>query len=387
MSRQARPAKEETGRLNSALPARPARPAPLEEKPAANYLFVSNVRFLSMAAVVFVHCTTWFVPLTRLDPVGWPVCCLRQPFQFDVIGFFLISGFLMEKGLTRWRPAQYMKRRLQRIFLPWLFWYLVYCATMLAGPALHGQFRDHPWASNARWILHSLYNYMIGSAYWFIPNLMIALSILLACRRFLFDLRLGCALLAVSLFYGLNIHAHWIPLKNHTQALFGFVFYLWLGAWGARNFAAIEARIARTSALVLIPPAVLAGLAALLESRMLAAAGDPLPMNVLRISNQVYSIAVVLAIFKLRQPVWPRVVNVRTNTFGIYLIHPVLRGPLLRLFKQRPFGPFLLQGSSAAAVCFLLVTFAVIYASSLALAKWLLRHPRLRWMAGGFSSG
>jgi peptidoglycan/LPS O-acetylase OafA/YrhL len=342
-----------------------------------------------MAAVVFIHCIVASFAMDGLSPAGWLVRCLRQPAQFDVIGFFLISGFLMEEGLTRRPPGEYLKRRIRRIFTPWLFWFLLYFALLLVNDIARGRLGVVAWQDSALWVFQRLYSCLFSSVYWFVPNLLIALCILLACRRFLFDPRLGGALLALSLFYGLNIYAHWIPVQNHTGALFGFIFYQWLGALAARNSAAIQAWIARTSMASLLALAVLTGLAALLESTVLNKIGNPSPMNVLRISNQAYSILVVLVISKLHKPVWPRVVNVRTTTYGIYLTHIIVVFLLMGVVKRTIFQSLASHGlntGAVTAVCFLLGIFAVVYCASLALTNWLLGHPRLRWLVGASPS-
>lgn len=376
-------------RSESAIALHPAQPRTQLAKPVTNHLFVSNIRFLSMAAVVLSHSIVSSFRLVGLGDTGWLERTMRQPVEFDVIGFFLISGFLLEEGMTRWRPAEYLSRRFQRIFLPWLAWFSVYCGINLAGASVHGRFRFDSMHGVTLPVLHAVRDGLL-SPFWFVPNLLLALCILLACRRFLFDLRMGSILLALSLFYGLNIYMHWAHFENHTEALLGFVFYLWLGAWGARNFAAIQTWIAHTSMLFLIVMAVLAGLGALLESSLLAAAGNSQPLNILRISNQIYSIATVLVILKFRKPVWPRAMNVRTVTFGIYLTQAVVMLLLLnmvnRTFLSRVTG---LSGGAqvAAAFCLTLACFAVTYWCAFALTVWLLRHPRLCWMVGNRGNG
>jgi peptidoglycan/LPS O-acetylase OafA/YrhL len=367
----------------------PTQFVPSRVIPATDHLFANNVRFLSMAAVVFVHCIDVSFSIDALSPTGWLIRCLRQPAEFDVIGFFLISGFLMEEGLTRRPAGEYLKRRFQRILTPWLFWLSLYFALLLVNDTARGRLGVLTWQDSALWVIQRLHSCLFSSAYWFVPNLLFALCILLACRRFLFDLRLGSVLLALSLFYGLNIYAHWIPIQNHTGALFGFIFYQWLGALASRNSGAIQAWIARTSMTSLLALALLACLTALLESTVLARIGNPHPMNVLRISNQVYSIFVVLAISKLRKPVWPRIVNVRTTTFGIYLTHIIVLFFLMGIVKRTILQTLISHGwdtNPAAQICFLLGIFAVAYGASLALTKWQLSHPSLRWLAGAASS-
>ncbi len=295
----------------------------------------------------------------------------------------------MEEGLTRRSPLGYISRRLQRVFVPWLTWFsLIFALTLTVG-IVQGRLGIHASQSSARLVGHTLYSCLFYSAYWFVPNLLIALGVLLACRRFLFDIRLGCLLLAPSLFYGLNIHAHWIPIENHTEALFGFIFYLWLGAWTARNFTSVQAWIERTSMMWLLTLAALTGLAALEESFLLDAANAPLPLNVLRISNQAYSVAFVLVLFKLRRPIWPRAMNVRATMFGIYLTHPFTMWVLISIIRRKILNEIAgLTGiaHTATVLFFLLGYFAATYGCSLALTQWLLKDKFLRWTVGDFTS-
>jgi len=369
----------------STIAEKPARLAPSLAAPVADHVFVSNVRFLSMAAVVFVHCITGFFWQAGFRSEEWLERGMRQPVSFDVIGFFLISGFLMEEGLARRSPAEYLKRRIRRIVPPWLFWFSLYYSISLVNDIMHDRLNLLSWRDGIHFILHGMVFCLFTSAYWFVPNLLIALCILLFFRRFLFDFRMGLFLLALSIFYGLDIYGQWIHLRNHTAALFGFVFYLWLGQWAARNFAMIQRWSSRISTPALLAVGTLAGLGALMESTLLFAAGNPFPMNTLRICNQVYAIVLVFAIFKLRMPVWPRWFNVRATTFGIYLIHPVILWFLKNVSRQ--FVSHALTGesrlsASIVAVCLTLCAFVFVYGCSLLLTKWLLGHPRLRWIVG-----
>jgi len=87
----------------------------------SNYLFVNNVRFMSMLAIVWVHAETLWG--TSSQPTAhYLQLSLLQFLKFGTIGFFLISGFLMGEGVTRSSPATYFRRRVKAILLPWAFW-------------------------------------------------------------------------------------------------------------------------------------------------------------------------------------------------------------------------------------------------------------------------
>jgi len=356
-----------------------------QAEPVKGYVFVDNVRFLSMAAVVALHCIGGACSYAGFGPSDLLPLALLQPFKFGTIGFFLISGFLMGEGLTRRSPRQYMARRLRTVFRPWLLWFSTFCALSLTANSLHHRIHFDSWSVGALLVLSKIHDCLFFFAYWFVPNLLIAIAILLVCRRFLFDLRIGCVFLTASLFYGINIYTHWIPIQSHTEAVFGFVFYLWLGALAARHKAEFETWIVRIPIATIVALAGLTGLIALLESVVLAKAGVADAMDTLRISNQVFSILVVLAIFKVRKNLWPRAMDVRSTTFGIYLAHTIVLVVMLHLPEWVVSLFFTLNGLASKLIAEILVAsvfFTVTYGCSWALTAWLVRHESLCWTVG-----
>ena len=339
-----------------------------------------------MAAVVALHCVGVLPPLCGINGSSRSIHAMLQPFKFGTIGFFLISGFLMGEGLSRSSSTAYLARRLKKVFAPWLVWVALYVGLLLTHRILAGRLSIDS-LRHYRMLGELLQIALFDTAYWFVPNLMLAIGVLLLCRRFLYDPRLGCTLLGVSLFYGINAYTQWLPIQSHTEALLGFVVYLWLGAWAAKNFDAFHAWSARIPALVLIAMAALTGLAAFAEGELLS---ERAALNTLRITTQVYSVVVVLAIFKARRALWPRALNVRTSTFGIYLAHSVVLALLANLAK-----PFMFHGvtdkawgaNQAYAVFLLAGAFIATYMASLAITYWLIGRPHLCWMVGGSKLG
>ena len=373
--------------LQPADVALPATKAPGAQRPSTDYLFVSNVRFASMVAVVAIHCLVVSAPLVGISSSGRLMRILTQPFRLGSIGFFLISGFLMGEGLVRRGPLGYLERRLRTICGPWLFWYLISCVLSFSVNAAFEGINVDSGRSAVRLVFYTMYGGMFNSAYWFVPNLLLALCVLLLCRHYLSDLRLGLVLLTASLLYGVNIYTRWFATVSHTQALFGFIFYLWLGAWAARNYAVIVAWMERVPLTAFIALAVLTFIAAVGEAELITAMRLKGAMNSLRISNQIFALALALTIFKLPKAIWPRSMNVRKNTFGIYLTHWVFLVLLLNALKMT--GLKIAAGTSwgarsAIVTGILLGDFVLVYGCSFATAKFLLRFPRLRWMVGAF---
>lgn len=346
----------------------------------ADHVFINNVRFLSMAAVICMHSLECYLAIFAVSSLPAWLSFLIQPFKFGTIAFFLASGFLFGERKDQFSGISYFKRRLRTVFLPWTFWFLLYVALLLAVDAIHGKIPFHLFHATLAAMYVKGKEALFTTAYWFVPNLLIAMAILLMCRRLLGSVWFGLGFLAVSLLYGVNIYIQWFPVE-HAKAVFGFVFYIWLGASAARYFRSIESRIAR------VPVAVFGGvvlgtfLLAIAEEKLLMLRGSMDPMNSLRITNQIYSVVAVLLIIKLRRPLWPKFVDVRTQTYGLYLIHSVvilaICGRLRRVVAMVKASGW--QFTAAETLALLAVVFVAVYGLSLGIGAWLLRHPRLRW--------
>lgn len=89
---------------------------------------IDLLRFISILAVILIHTTTRTLEATGYDLNRTPwTLLLHQISRFAVPLFFLISGFVLELNsshrLSYW---QYLKKRLSRIFIPYVFWSAVY---------------------------------------------------------------------------------------------------------------------------------------------------------------------------------------------------------------------------------------------------------------------
>jgi hypothetical protein len=123
---------------------------------------------------------------------------------------------------------------------------------------------------------------------------------------------------------------------------------------------------------------------ALAESRLLFTFHSVDPLNSLRITNQLSSVVTTLAIVRLRRSVWPRFMDVRAHTFGLYLSHTVglavLGAILVRLLPRLAPLPF--WTSVPANAVLLPAIFITTYGGSLLLVRSLLSNSWLRWTVG-----
>jgi hypothetical protein len=355
------------------------------ENTDSGHLFVDNVRFLSMAAVVALHCAVGLASFAGVTSESF-LTTMVQPFKFGTVGFFLISGFLMAQGLQRRSHLDYMRRRVRTVFAPWMVWFSSYFLLKLVWGLAKNWDLFPSFGQRASFALDTLHLSLFGTAFWFVPNLLLGVCLIVFCRRFLDDLRFGFALMAVSLFYGLNMHAEWIPLESHTEALFGFTFYLWLGAWVAIHKAAFDRWLSSITVSQLVVAAIVSGVAGVRETSRLIVLGTTDPANTLRISNQLFSMAVVLLIYKASRAITPRFVDARTSTFGIYLSHTLILSLLMSLSYHAHVLDFFSRSGRVNGVvvgAYVLCGFVMTYSIALLLTGWLLKYRSLSWIVGG----
>ena len=89
---------------------------------------IDLLRILAILAVLLIHTSTKVLELTHFDFVGHPFSFfINQVTRFAVPVFFLISAFLLELNYPqKFNYFTYLKERFLRLFLPYLFWSLIY---------------------------------------------------------------------------------------------------------------------------------------------------------------------------------------------------------------------------------------------------------------------
>ncbi len=348
------------------------------QKPS--HLFVDNVRFWSMFAVVALHSAQIIALIVHQRPEL--VIAVTTPIKFGTIAFFLASGFLAGRGVETAHPWIYLRRRIARILPPWCCWIAAMIAALFARDLLHHRvaLQSHALLTAA---VDAFNHSFFDTPFWFVPNLLLCLAILLLFRKMHGSLLFGAALLGCSLFYAVNIYAMWIP-SRHTEALLGFVFYLWLGSYASREHAKFDRWISQISLVWFLALASILGLSAYAEARFLLHRAAEDPMNSLRLSNQAFSVAAVLLIYKFQRATWPRFVRVREDTYGIYLSHPLvllLLWPLLNTHLMAVSVRHLAGGGLSAGVIWICLILAV-YGLSLTVTKALVGFAPLRFLIG-----
>lgn len=89
---------------------------------------VDVLRIISILAVIFIHTTTRTLEVSMYDlqRIPWTLF-LNQIFRFAVPLFFMISSFVLELNYHLHESyLTYLKKRINRIFIPYVFWSGIY---------------------------------------------------------------------------------------------------------------------------------------------------------------------------------------------------------------------------------------------------------------------
>lgn len=345
-----------------------------------NYDFIDHLRCISMISIVADHCfnfDTYSFKLTA--PNFWVYAFNVQIAKFGTVIFFLMAGFLLGDKFSEYTPSQYLGRRFKSTFKPWIIWSVFFLVTMVIKDAILALRIYHDPFFFWHTVFSDLKIVYLDTSYWFIINFLICIGILLMFKRQLYSLKLGAALLACTLFYCVNAYFEWI-YPVHTTALFGFVFFLWLGAQLHKNWEVIERRIRTTSYPVFIAlfAAVLA--LTLIEAYVLTERKSIEPFNTLRFSNLLYSLVAFGLLIKIRH-FNTSYFKPRETTYGIYLIHFiiiyfVIPEILIHLNLVQP-----AEMSAWQLAIFMYARFITAYLLTLWLVKWI-NTTRFKWLIG-----
>jgi hypothetical protein len=360
---------------------------PVRDVPARaghdDYLFIDNVRFVSMIAIVMRHCE---LALFRDYHVSTLESAITQVRSFGVLLFFVNSGFLLAAWLVR--PGAtvggYWRGRLTSVVKPWLIWAGVF---QLIGLTKFFYFHDEKRTGS---LAHEIWGNVFENNYWFVPILLFSLAIILPLRRYWGSWFFGVGLLLLSWFHGINQYGQWIP-PSHTIAFFGYLFYVWLGMQLFRKFPTVRERIRQIPWPVIL--IILCGAIGLMvvEDEISISFGFPNYYNALQNSNQIYALVILVVLLKVPVKLAPSFIDVRKETYGIYLIHQNV-GSVGRAVIDLAVGrsitgesfftrlPELVENPFARIGIWFL-WFIVVYPTSLLMTKWF-RCTRWAWMVG-----
>jgi len=283
------------------------------------YPFVDLIRFISTIGIVFIHAeffltsneVTFFHKVHHIEYYF----LMRQVFKFATICYFLIAGFLLADKIEGNQRIKYFMRRLKVIVKPYALavslFILGFILDRAASQKLSGPF-----------VIETV-KYILGyTSFWYVPNYLICLLIIVSFSKYVKSAWFGAALFLMTIVYTyLNVYSvnH---TSSHTTALLGFVFYMWLGIFIKKN--GIVQKIQQIDPLLLIGITVLIFALSNYETWYLfnfTHTSDSL--NTLRVTNQLYSVAVFALLVRLCGAKAPDfgVFRPKQETYGIYLYH------------------------------------------------------------------
>ncbi|GAB3938324.1 acyltransferase family protein [Mucilaginibacter myungsuensis] len=346
-----------------------------------NYTFIDNIRCIAMMSIVADHAFSLGDNLFKgYDANFWVYGFNIQIAKFGTITFFLMAGFLLGDKFAEYTPGQYLGRRFKSTFKPWIIWSLVFLvAVMIREAVLALRIYHDPFDFWAQ-LLHTLKIVYLDSNYWFIINFLICIGMLLIFKKVLYKWQLGAGLMLCTLFYSVNIYNEWI-FPVHTTALFGFVFFLWLGAQLHKNWDFVERRILSAPIWVFVTLFLIALCLALAEIRLLTSHGSVDPFNTLRISNIIYSLIAFGLLVKIKNLDLVSYFKPRETTYGIYLVHYIIiynvLGEILIHFNV----PAVTQMSAAGLFVYQYSRFLIVYLLTLGIVKGINRTS-FKWVIG-----
>jgi fucose 4-O-acetylase-like acetyltransferase len=332
-----------------------------------------------MVAIVSVHS----ISSVLLTPLPWVRWLVESFIKFGTIDFFIISGFLLGDRFESGSPSTFLRRRLKKIVPPWSVWFLILTVWVLVAGRL---LKHKSGLELVQLVGAGALNTLTSTPFWFVPNLFFSICLLLLVRKSLRKEWLGFSLFLATLFYTLNIYTCWVP-SAHTVALCGYVFFIWLGALISRNYQWLLTRLQIVSVPVTLFIVVSLALISAGESHLVSRFTPSDPLNTLRFSNQLYSLGVIFLLMRLQRPVWPSFLNVRTQMFGVYLIHPLVLRFLLGLARSAShvFPSLSVPYSTAEMVTIGIALSTVVFSISAVLSRQI-GQSRLGWLVGDLSA-
>lgn len=347
-----------------------------------NFDFVNTIRCISMMGIIFEHSHIVQAPMYNTLGATIVEASVIQFFKFSTIAFFLIGGFLINHKFQEYSAGQYLKNRFKNTVRPWLFWMIVYLAlTMLDRLVAYSKGSDGGlmFTDFTAYISDLTFRVLFFSPYWFILNFLICITLLLLFKKYLYNYWLGIFFGLVSLIYSINLYFKWFE-TTHTSALFGFVFYLWLGVYLNKYYAVVMKFVKNTPWALWVLVLMLTFALGICESLQLIRLGSTDAYNTLRISNIIYSFVAFGVLLKIGSINTLNRLKPRETTFGIYLLHSIVIERFLPLIFQPlklDVAHFTVWENTALLILRFLIAYVVSYLFSALLIK-----TKMKWSVG-----
>lgn len=333
---------------------------------------VDYIRVLAILAVVLIHTTTRTLEASKFNLMGFPLTIfLNQIARFAVPIFFLISGFVLEISSTdNLSYLSFLKKRLSRIFIPYVFWSAIYY--LLIYTQNHENFLLVLLKGDASYqlyfiptlfifylifpLLHRIYNFISNK--WLFVFLFISQIFLLYRDYFVEEFR----------FAG--------PIHIAILAYFVFI----AGMVAARHIDAIK-RFVNKWKFVLIPAVIVSGIFIFAEglTRFLKTGNFLSYYSQWRPSTLIYTILlglVLFYLFEIKTFQFKYVEKLSRLSFLVFLIHVIVLELSWTVYGKSLFA--LMGGSVIGKILFDPVFFGTTVGLSFAIAFIIHKIPYLK---------
>jgi len=354
-------------------------------KEKVNYDFIDSLRFIAIITIVIEHSYFWPYSI-YFENLGEQIIqtITMDLFKFGTITFYILAGFLIGDKLKTTSSLNYLKRRFDGTFKPWLFWIIIFLILIYADfVVIYFKGSDvEAFKKPFHFFLEKVKYIIVETSFWFILNFLGSISILLIFRKYIYQYWVGTMLAICSLFYSLNLYHEWIP-SRHTTAILGFVFYLWLGVIMHKYFDTFNAWIKKVKvwplAILTIITFVLSCTESLYITNYSVLRVDP--YNTLKVTNIIYSLTAFLLLYKIGDVKWIKNLNPRSSTYGIHLIHYIIIVQVLPLIFI-PLNITPVGKSSFDLVLIQYGRFLFTYIVSYILVYVINKIDRIKWIVG-----
>jgi hypothetical protein len=332
-----------------------------------NYPFVDWIRMISMVGIIWAHTPSFAHDQSFSDLDNLPLYFFFMAFfKFGVICFFMISGFLLARKMNEVPATQYFKNRVSVTLYPYLFAFTLIVLLFI--------FKTQVLNQPSGYTLGSYVSFMFfTSALWFLPNYWISLLAILSFKKYLNSVYLGLTFLTLTAIFT-YFYVYTEYARPHAHALFGFVFYLWLGYYIGRK--RLHLYIENWNLPILVTAFIGCYILTSYESLLLYQDDLKEPLSILRVSNQLYSIiAFILMVRLFRKPLVSKLFNPRKETFGIYLYHMFPLAVVafgIKILDKFQINTF--SNHTPEFIAWFLIKFVFVYVATLLIVKLLLRY-------------
>ncbi|SDH32734.1 Acyltransferase family protein [Pedobacter terrae] len=347
-----------------------------------NYDFIDTMRFIAMIGIVMEHSSPFLgLKLNTLHEQIIQTVSL-QFIKFGTIVFFILAGFLIGDKFNQYTTKQYLGRRLNTTFKPWIFWVTIFMVLFYIDQGV--RYLKHSDALGfthpLEYIFDRIHFIIVQTSFWFIINFMLCITILLVFRKYMYNLMFGAILGLLSLFYSVNLYYDWIP-TGHTTALLGFVFYLWLGVILHKYFDQYNEWITKQPFWLLFGATLITFIISCAETINLIHLGSNDSGNTLRFSNIIFSLVSFLVLYKYCNFEAIEKLKPRSMTFGIHLLHHIL----IIIFLPMILRPLKIVYANESVWNLFFLQFAIfilIYASTYTIVYYIGRSKKWKWTVG-----